>query len=197
MAKESPNHHETLTGREPSQSQDRTLTSKLHSDDNSFQIPPQSLAEFREREGRANRKQRLYALWQHVCRDGYLSHENRKTTLEDQKVGSLTPDKAEKLRAAYEDELLGRCGAQSSRKQIGWTEFKNYAEAKETGTWPSLDASRPLNKRTVLQSSGTSFTMSSIWMVMGPWTLRNSTWPFASLVSMPLTSSRKMTSTML
>ncbi|KAK7470582.1 hypothetical protein VKT23_002006 [Stygiomarasmius scandens] len=135
MAKENPNHHQTLTGRETTLSQNRTLSSTPRPDDNSIQIPPQSLAEFREREGRANRKRRLYALWQHICRDGYLSHEHRKANLEDQKVGSLTPDGAEKLRAAYEDELLGRCGAQSSRKQIGWTEFKNYAEAKETELW--------------------------------------------------------------
>jgi len=147
MAKESPNHHQTLTGRETTLSQNRTLSSTPRPEDNSIQIPPQSLAEFREREGRANRKRRLYALWQHICRDGYLSHEHRKANLEGQKVGSLTPDGAEKLRAAYEDELLGRCGAQSSRKQIGWTEFKNYAEAKETGTWPSLDISCPRPNR--------------------------------------------------
>ncbi|THV08481.1 mitochondrial carrier [Dendrothele bispora CBS 962.96] len=137
MAKEGPNL--PLTGRDPSQSrtQDRSaITTKLHSENNYIQIPPQSLAEFREREGRANRKRRLYSLWQHICQDGYLSHEHPKTKLEGQKVvGSLTPDKAEKLRARYEDELLGRCGAQSSRKRIGWTEFKNYAEAKETELW--------------------------------------------------------------
>jgi solute carrier family 25 (mitochondrial phosphate transporter), member 23/24/25/41 len=130
MAKESSNRHQTLTGRgsfSGAQVSEGQPTSSNH------QIAPRSLAEFREQEGRANRKRRLYALWQHICRDGYLSQEQHPRGSVEGTVNSLTPDKAEKLRAAYEDELLGRCGAQSSRKQIGWTEFRNYAEAKETG----------------------------------------------------------------
>ncbi|KAF5344151.1 hypothetical protein D9758_008886 [Tetrapyrgos nigripes] len=137
MAKEGSNQ-QTLSGRDPynslSGTQDRVSLSKIQPNSSNRQIASPSLAEFREHEGRTNRKRRLYALWQHICRDGYLSQEHPRGRSEGT-VSSLTPDKAEKLRASYEDELLGRCGAQSSRRQIGWTEFKDYAEAKETELW--------------------------------------------------------------
>lgn len=106
--------------------------------------PARSLAEFREIEGRSLRKERLHALWQQICNSGYLSYpqdhppalnekDNEKTKISRTNTG-LSADKAEQLRAAYEAELFGRCGAQSSKKQIGWEQFKSYALAKEVGT---------------------------------------------------------------
>lgn len=108
-------------------------TTEPWSSDQKFQTPARSLAEFREREGRTNRKERLHALWQQICNTGYLSHSEHNSEVAQANSG-LSADRAEQLRAAYEAELFGSCGAQSSKKQIGWTEFKTYALAKEVGT---------------------------------------------------------------
>ncbi|KAJ3995442.1 hypothetical protein F5050DRAFT_1827510, partial [Lentinula boryana] len=94
------------------------------------QIIPRSLKEFREREGRTYRKERLHALWQQICSTGYLSHSVHRPQDAAQNL-EITADKVEQLRAAYKAELFGSCGTQSSKKQIGWTEFKSYALAKE------------------------------------------------------------------
>jgi hypothetical protein len=45
----------------------------------------------------------------------------------------LTREKAEGLKMLYDRELLGHCGHSSDLSQIGWKEFKEYAEAKEIG----------------------------------------------------------------
>lgn len=96
------------------------------------QSPSRSLAEFRALEGRDYRKERLYALWQQICNIGYLSYPDHKAP--NRSLNSeYTPDTVEKLRSAYEAELFQSCGGQSSKKQIGWTEFKTYALAKEVG----------------------------------------------------------------
>ncbi|KAF5390568.1 hypothetical protein D9757_002733 [Collybiopsis confluens] len=96
--------------------------------------PPRSLAEFREREGRTHRKERLNALWQHICKTGYLSYPGQRAQMATPNSG-ITADKAEQLRASYEAELMGKCGAQSSKPRIRWTEFKSYALAKEVELW--------------------------------------------------------------
>ncbi|KAF9075717.1 mitochondrial carrier [Rhodocollybia butyracea] len=98
------------------------------------QIPSRSLAEFRALEGRDYRKESLYALWQQICNIGYLSYPDHKAP--NRSLNSeYTPDTVEKLRSAYEAELFQSCGGQSSKKQIGWTEFKTYALAKEVELW--------------------------------------------------------------
>lgn len=125
---------------------DRRKDSPNAAEQNSDQkpIPARSLAEFREIEGRSLRKERLHALWQQICNSGYLSspqdhppalneNDNEKSKIARTNTG-LSADNAEQLRAAYEAELFGRCGAQSSKKQIGWEQFKSYALAKEAGT---------------------------------------------------------------
>ncbi|KIK68070.1 hypothetical protein GYMLUDRAFT_36899 [Collybiopsis luxurians FD-317 M1] len=96
--------------------------------------PPSSLAEFREREGKLHRKQRLHALWQQIITSGYLSHPGHRAEIVSPN-SEITADKIEQLRATYEAELFGKCGAQTSKKQIGWTEFKSYALAKEVELW--------------------------------------------------------------
>ncbi|TFK75844.1 mitochondrial carrier [Pluteus cervinus] len=93
---------------------------------------PHSLAEFREREGRDNRKRKLHALWQSLppAPNKHLAAPDAKPT------SSLTQETAESLQARYDDELVGRCGGRDSvSRGIRWKEFKEYAEAKETELW--------------------------------------------------------------
>lgn len=105
------------------------------------QRPLHTLQEFRDAEGRENRKRRLQDLWKrlpnpdHRDRGAHVQHERIIT--ED----GLTPEKAEELRAMYDDELMGHCGAHPSGSRpspIGWRAFKEYAEAKEVGTFCTL-----------------------------------------------------------
>jgi solute carrier family 25 (mitochondrial phosphate transporter), member 23/24/25/41 len=100
-------------------------------EESEYSSPSRSLEEFRAREG-AIRKQRLKQLWQHICENGYLSHPGQRAQIVSN--SEITADKVEELRAAYETELFGQCSAHSSKKQIGWNEFKQYALAKEVGT---------------------------------------------------------------
>lgn len=44
----------------------------------------------------------------------------------------VTVEKAESLKAMYDEELLGHCSGDLPDR-IGWKEFKEYAEAKEVG----------------------------------------------------------------
>ena len=137
MASESPKHSpskheiydESLSG-----AIDPPLIPKLRSDPHVQTTLPQTLEEFREQEGKEYRKRRLHAVWHHICESGYLTGSHHKTRKD--------PDleRAEKLRAEYENELLGRCVKRgstsighSTRKPLDWNEFKAYAEAKEAG----------------------------------------------------------------
>ncbi|KAL0070700.1 hypothetical protein AAF712_001921 [Marasmius tenuissimus] len=128
-------YDETLSG-----AIDPPLLPKLRSDDTRTpQFPlPRSLVDFREEEGRDNRKRRLRALWNHICEHGYLTGPH------PQALQSADLERAEKLRAEYEHELLGRCavpsgstptGKMSTPKYIEWKEFRAYAEAKEVELW--------------------------------------------------------------
>ena len=140
---------------------------------------PRTLSEFRQQEGRDNRKRRLQALWRHIVERGY-HFDSDPNTSRTRKATDET-NKAEELRAAYEHELLGRvCRHDSSsslaNREIGWKEFKDYAEAKEVGM-STLHCS--LCKRSYSkQNSGPSFTTNSTWMEMA--------------ISMPTNSSRHL-----
>lgn len=123
--------------------QDRPPIPRLRSDKTLPAAPTHSLQEFREQEGRENRKRRLKALWKHICKRGYnFQHEANVVgaSNDDMLAQGFTLEKAKKLRAAYEDELYNHLGGQRStspRTHIGWKEFKAYAEAKEVGTCSS------------------------------------------------------------
>ncbi|KAG6866467.1 hypothetical protein C0991_003985 [Blastosporella zonata] len=104
--------------------------------------PPHTLQAFRDSEGRENRKRRLQELWKRLPqRTSRRRTENGVIKSGGGVNEGLTPAKAEKLRAmyaAYDDELLGHCGARSSGAQpteIPWKLFKEYAEAKEVELW--------------------------------------------------------------
>lgn len=110
--------------------------------------PPHTLQAFRDLEGRENRKRRLQELWKRLPQrqsprnTGY----GEESSGEGVDGGRMSYAKAQKLRAmyaAYDDELLGHCGAKSlgaQPREIPWQRFKEYAEAKEVGMFfESLD----------------------------------------------------------
>jgi len=97
---------------------------------------PKSLLEFREGEGREERKRRLRELWKQLPRPE--SHvPNTAGAISATDLASLTPEKAETLKLMYETELLRTCGGHVSSdgaSSVDWKEFRKYAEAKEIGT---------------------------------------------------------------
>ncbi|KAG6890564.1 hypothetical protein C0992_000572 [Termitomyces sp. T32_za158] len=104
--------------------------------------PPHTLQAFRDLEGRENRKRRLQELWKRLPqRQSPRNTGNGREKSAEGVDGGMSHAKAEKLRAmyaAYDDELLGHCGALSSGVQPGeipWKRFKEYAEAKEVELW--------------------------------------------------------------
>jgi len=149
--------------------QKRPFIPPLRSDHSNYTPIPHSLAEFRNQEGREARKKKLHALWSQLPKptshrldaEGYsniaLVNENEALTLQ----------KAQKLKAMYENELLGRCGVHlvgPAPGHIKWKDFKTYAEAKEVGTLLSLLLVAITNA--YLQSCGRFSTMNLTWMVM-------------------------------
>lgn len=121
----------TLSG-----AQDRPPIPRLRSDPPPYHPLPHTLDEFREAEGREARKGRLQELWKRLP---MLTLRDRGTHLHNtSKPGDtdeLTVEKAESLKAIYNQELLGHCGQGSGVQpgRIGWKEFKEYAQAKEVG----------------------------------------------------------------
>lgn len=122
----------TITGAQP-----RPFIPRLRSDPpvyETYHPLPQSLAEFREREGRAERKKLLYQMWKELPHPEHYVPSAEKASLSGR--AKLTPMKAEKLQLLYEEELLGSCGGHvegNSASPVNWKEFKEYAEAKEAG----------------------------------------------------------------
>lgn len=92
------------------------------------------MEEFREQEGRENRKVRLKALWRKLPTS---DHYDVDESVHDKEP--INRDRAEQLRRAYANELLERCGncgpenTSEVPKSIGWNEFKQYAQNKEVG----------------------------------------------------------------
>jgi solute carrier family 25 phosphate transporter 23/24/25/41 len=93
---------------------------------------PHTLEEFREAEGRENRKRMLLELWKSLPE--VLQPFNPESS-KPARSSSISSAEAESLKATYDNELLLHCaGPSGSRpRHIEWSEFKNYAEAKETG----------------------------------------------------------------
>lgn len=93
---------------------------------------PHTLEEFREAEGRENRKRMLLELWKSLPE--VLQPFNPDSS-QSARSRSISSAEAESLKATYDNELLLHCaGLSGSRpRQIEWTEFKKYAQAKETG----------------------------------------------------------------
>ena len=121
----------TLSG-----AQARPFVPRLRSDPSPYHPLPKSLVEFREREGREERKRRLRALWKQLPGPGSNVHIGKAMSTKDRAL--LTPEKAEAMKHIYEDELLQTCRSHVSghgTSPVDWKEFKNYAEAKEVGKY--------------------------------------------------------------
>ncbi|KAF9009005.1 mitochondrial carrier domain-containing protein [Cyathus striatus] len=89
------------------------------------QLQSHTLSQFREAEGKENRRRKLHDLWLRLQAE-YSSNDKQ-----------LTTEKAMSLNAMYDDELRGRCNSHTSGSQrhIGWQEFKEYAKSKEVELW--------------------------------------------------------------
>ncbi|KAF9567342.1 mitochondrial carrier [Agrocybe pediades] len=145
----------------------RPLIPPLRSDS---PIQPHSLEEFREAEGKENRKRKLLGLWKALPE---LLHSSRKPS-SDGKPGNLTPEQAESLKAMYDSELLLRCATHTSSSRaphIGWREFKEYSLAKEAELWHifhdelDLDGNGQLDQNELLSAlnkSGLQLSQSTI-----------------------------------
>ena len=106
-------------------------------DSNTAVRTPSSLAEFRHTEGREVRKRKLKHIWRALPQILELDNTQApSSSATHSHASSLSPEKAEALKAMYDSELLLRCAspASGSRKpHIEWQDFKRYAEAKEAG----------------------------------------------------------------
>lgn len=130
--------------------QDRPSIPKLRFDPPSYHPIPHSLLEFREREGKENREQRLHGVWKNLSNSSYHNPDTvvtrpspslslppppppRRETSASDKVAGIT-------RKIYDDELFGQCcdvGHPPDRRptHIQWAEFRKYAESKEAELW--------------------------------------------------------------
>ncbi|KAJ3570208.1 hypothetical protein NP233_g4553 [Leucocoprinus birnbaumii] len=120
--------HKPLASKLPSDSIQPNNQRRTSSD------PPQphSLEEFRQSEGRENRKRRLQALWNRLpplpLPKGPPSHD---TTTKPLGPEGLTYEKAESIRAKYDDELLVHCRGSKDKgtpERVGWGEFKENGQ---------------------------------------------------------------------
>ncbi|KAK7061787.1 mitochondrial carrier protein [Favolaschia claudopus] len=131
---------EPQTGREifegsDSGAENRPFIPKLRSDPIPQRLP-RTLEEFRQDEGRDNRKRRLKELWRQL-------HDSTKRAIPAlDNAGpnaGLTPEVAQRLINMYEKELLRKCGGHNSSTSpmagIEWKDFKEYATAKEEELW--------------------------------------------------------------
>jgi solute carrier family 25 phosphate transporter 23/24/25/41 len=152
---------------------DRPLIPRLRSDPLPHGLP-HTLQEFRDSEGRENRKNRLQALWRRLFVLPHPDHQSQRntsnTTVDPDR---FTRENAESLKTMYENELLGHCkGHPSAPGQVGWKEFKEYAQAKEVGE-SNLEFIL-LFVLTTPQNCGPSSTTNLIWMATDTWMPKNS-----------------------
>ncbi|KAJ7700148.1 mitochondrial carrier domain-containing protein [Mycena rosella] len=146
------------TGREifeasDSGAEDRPFIPKLRSD-TLPRRPPRTLSEFREEEGRDNRKARLKALWKQLP---VLHHDAAKQA-------------AQRLITMYDKELLRKCGGHSSSTspmgRIPWKEFREYAEAKETELWQIFHDELDLDGNGRLEAQELSLALTKVGITL-------------------------------
>jgi solute carrier family 25 phosphate transporter 23/24/25/41 len=115
---------------------DRPFIPCLRSD-RLIQPPPQSLAEYHQIEGRDKRNRRLRQIWQSlpdILKQSPIPHD---ASVENGDGRHMPFEMVESFKAMYDRELLLLCkipAVGSQKPQIGWREFKMYAEAKEAGS---------------------------------------------------------------
>ncbi|GLB33870.1 putative mitochondrial carrier (TC 2.A.29) family protein [Lyophyllum shimeji] len=149
---------------------------RLRSDPSPHYSPPHTLQEFREREGRIHRKQRLQDLWRRLPQRAPRDRERKDTECAADAVADdgLTHAKAEKLWAMYGEELLGHCGASPSAsmtREIPWRKFKEYAEAKEVELWAIFHDELDLDGNGHLDAQELTLALSKAGIKLSPKTL--------------------------
>ncbi|KAJ7179072.1 mitochondrial carrier [Mycena filopes] len=164
---------QSQTGRElfdasDSGAEERPFLPKLRSDPLPRK-PPRTLAEFRSREGRDNRKQRLQQVYQQL--PTLVTHREKPQNASTDDAG-LTPEAAQRLITMYEKELLRKCGGHSSSTSpmggIGWKEFKEYAEAKETELWHIFHDELDLDGNGRLDAPELSSALTKVGITLSP-----------------------------
>ncbi|KAF9464486.1 mitochondrial carrier domain-containing protein [Collybia nuda] len=174
------NKEDTSSGRKIyeaslSGAQDRPPIPRLRSDPPPYHPLPHTLHEFREAEGRENRKGRLQELWKRLPIPAHraLAVQLPRTNNSDD-IDELTVEKAETLKAMYDEELLGHCGGHDSGSQpgqIGWKEFKVYAEAKEVELWSIFHDELDLDGNGHLDARELTLALSKAGIKLSPKTL--------------------------
>ncbi|KAF7352732.1 Mitochondrial carrier protein [Mycena venus] len=160
----------TQSGREifeasESGAEDRPFIPKLRSDPLPKR-PPRTLEEFRQDEGRQNRKRRLKELWRQL-------HDSTRKSLPADNANAnvgLSPEAAQRLITMYEKELLRKCGGHSSSTArmdgIEWKEFKEYAVAKETELWKIFHEELDLDGNGHLDASELSAALTKVGITL-------------------------------
>ncbi|KAF7355376.1 Mitochondrial carrier protein [Mycena sanguinolenta] len=161
---------QTQTGREifeasDSGAEDRPFIPRLRSDPPPKRSP-RTLEEFREDEGRENRKRRLKELWHQL-------HDSTKKSLPPQNARSgvgITQEDAQRLINMYENELLRKCGGHSSSTSpmggLEWKEFKEYAVAKEAELWTIFHSELDLDGNGHLDANELSMALSKVGITL-------------------------------
>jgi solute carrier family 25 phosphate transporter 23/24/25/41 len=118
--------------------QTRPFIPRLRSDPSPWHPLPRTLADYREIEGKEQREARLRALWRRLPSGTTVSEHDERGPVADH--ANMNPERAERLRVMYEDELMRRCGgtATEGTKSVDWKDFLEYADKKEAGKWKSI-----------------------------------------------------------
>ncbi|KIM90874.1 hypothetical protein PILCRDRAFT_1116 [Piloderma croceum F 1598] len=153
--------------------QDRPFVPRIRSDPSPYHPLPKSLVEFRDQEGREERKRRLRLLWKHLPRpENHVPNTGKAMSATDR--ASLTSEKAEALKLIYENELLGTCGghvSSNATSPVDWKEFKNYAEAKEVELWTIFHDELDLDGNGHLDSEELALALGKAGITLTPQTL--------------------------
>ncbi|KAI0045310.1 mitochondrial carrier [Auriscalpium vulgare] len=156
--------------------QERPFIPRLRSDARaSFHPLPRNLVQFREAEGRENRKQRLRTLWRRLPpvdqtpadADDVVTAiaSGHNTSL------SLTPERARKIRREYERELAGSCPSKEPSGRISWKDFVKYAESKEVELWHTFHDELDLDNNGHLDAEELAVALQKAGITLSPSTL--------------------------
>ncbi|KAF8517770.1 mitochondrial carrier [Gautieria morchelliformis] len=165
---QSPPHRRDVFEGSLSGSQTRPFVPKLRSDPSPWHPLPRNLAEYREKEGKERREARLHALWRRLpTRRPTLKHEDQ--CIDVIRTG-LNPERAERLRAMYEDELMRRC-ASGGTTSIDWNDFLEYADRKEAELWTIFHDELDLDNNGHLDAAELAEALGNAGITLTPATL--------------------------
>ncbi|KAF9057628.1 mitochondrial carrier domain-containing protein [Panaeolus papilionaceus] len=151
--------------------QDRQFIPHLPHDPPTHQHP-HSLQEFRDSEGRDNRRRRLKALW--LSLPEILRPSSPSDTSSDLNPSRLTFEQAEELQGTYDKELLQLCQRPPTGPNphhIGWKEFKEFAQAKEVELWHIFHDELDLDRNGKLEERELQDALSKAGIKLSPTTI--------------------------